>query len=95
MFPNRKYRIIDYETTGSNVAGHLFDIVLQASSSNTFYEVASAVERSGETYFANRNAKLYEWQIWYDINGNGKGTIIRMIDEHGNDLPFDFKKYAI
>ena len=44
---------------------------------------------------------LSKWQIWYDIENNEqkyswidnkcKGVIYRMIDEYGNDCPYDFK----
>ena len=45
---------------------------------------------------------MEKWQIWYDVNNdttkyewadstNGKGVIYRMIDEWGNDCPYDFK----
>jgi hypothetical protein len=51
-------------------------------------------------YFANSN--LAAWQIWYSLDNdaerfawadaeNGKGVIYRMIDEFGNDCPYDFK----
>ena len=51
-------------------------------------------------YFSSCN--LEAWKIWYcldnDINrfgwadeDNGKGVIYRMIDEWGNDCPYDFK----
>ena len=60
-------------------------------------------------YFADAN--LNAWKIWYCLDNddtrykwadteNGKGVIWRMIDEWGNDCPYDFKnvqfkRYAI
>ncbi len=52
------------------------------------------------TYFAT--SRLEAWQIWYSLDNdaerfawadatNGKGVIYRMIDEHNNDCPYDFK----
>ena len=51
-------------------------------------------------YFAH--ARLNKWKVWYDLDNdptqylwadseNGKGIIYRMIDEWGNDCPYDFK----
>ena len=51
-------------------------------------------------YFAK--AQLHKWKVWYDLDNdttkyhwadsvNGKGVIYRMIDEWGNDCPYDFK----
>ena len=79
---------------------HPFDIVLRAISSNKFSENARALLHSGDTYFANSN--LNSWQLWYCFENDvdrfewadtltGKGVIYRMIDEFGNDLPYDFK----
>ena len=60
-------------------------------------------------YFADAN--LNAWKVWYCLDNddtrykwadteNGKGVIWRMIDEWGNDCPYDFKnvqfkRYAI
>ena len=79
---------------------HPFDIVLRAISNNKFSENARVLLHSGDTYFANSN--LNSWQLWYCFDNDsvrfewadtltGKGVIYRMIDEFGNDLPYDFK----
>ena len=85
----------------SRSAGHQFDIIVRAISGSTLSELASASLHESDTYFATQN--IGAWQIWYDINndttkydwavtdGTGKGVIYRMIDEHQNDLPYDFK----
>lgn len=104
------YRITDYVTKVNgkvnNVsdvarsAEHAFDVIVLATSNNTFCEEASAILHSGDTYFANSDLKA--WKLWYcfenDTNRfewadttNGKGVIYRMIDEFENDLPYDFK----
>ena len=98
------YRIIDYVTTTSqentSSAGHPFDVIVLATSENTLSEEAKAIQHNGDEYFNTSN--LNAWKIWYsldnDTNGfewadatNGKGVIYKMIDEHGNDCPYDFK----
>ena len=63
-------------------------------------EKALAILHDGDTYFTN--AKLQGWQLWYCLDNditrfawadatNGKGVVYRMIDEFGNDCPYDFK----
>lgn len=84
----------------SRSAGHQFDIIIQALSSSTLSDTGTASLHSGDTYFANCN--LGAWKVYYDIENdtnkykwadttNGKGVIYRLIDERGNDLPYDFK----
>ena len=88
------------ETAQFRSAGHAFDLLLQALSNNTLSAKAAALPHADDTYFAG--VELDKWQIWYDINNdtakynwadaeNGKGVIYRMIDEHNNDCPYDFK----
>lgn len=110
LVAGQQYRITDYVTTTNgtinNVAnlsrsvGHPFDIVVEATSTNTFSEDARALMHSGDNYFAN--CKLTAWKLCYcfdnDTNRfewadttNGKGVIYRMIDEFGNNIPYDFK----
>lgn len=104
LIPGQSYKITDYTTTtglaNTSVAGHDFDIVVVANSISTLDCKAKAIQHSGDTYF-NGDA-LSRWQIWYDIDNElnkynwadyttGKGVIYRMIDEVGNDCPYDFK----
>ena len=97
-----KYRITDYVPTfksGLKSGGHQFDIIVTAESSSSLKSKAQAVQHDGDAYFSE--CKLYDWEIWYDIendtsryqfaNSEGKGYIYRMIDEYGNDVPWDFK----
>ena len=101
------YRIVDYETTVANdeearSAGHVFDLIVRAISSDTLSEEAYAIqsERDTDGYFSNAN--LNAWQVWYCLDNdttrfqwadeeNGKGVIYRLIDEWRNDCPYDFK----
>ena len=89
---------------GTRSAGHVFDIIVTADSTFTLNEVARAVQHVGDTYFSNVNSPcdLNAWKIWYCLDNdttrfawadstNGKGVIYRMIDEHNNDCPYDFK----
>ena len=104
LIPNSSYRITDYTTTTAQVdttsAGHDFDIIVTALSTNELSEIASCVRKSGDTYFTN--AKLEAWEIKYCINNdttkfawadnvNGKGVIYYMKDEWNNECPYDFK----
>ena len=104
LIPGRQYRIIDYTCTtsaaGTKSAGNVFDIIVTADDASTINEVARAVKHDGDTYFTE--CDLNAWKIWYCIDNdtdrfvwadatNGKGVIYRMIDEFGNDCPYDFK----
>lgn len=98
------YRITDYEFTTKQVetksAGHVFDIIVLATSENQLSELARAIQHEGDTYFDGN--ELGAWELWYDLDNdttkyewadatNGKGVIYRMIDEKRNDCPYDFK----
>ena len=105
--PGQWYRITDYMTTVVNdtearSAGHPFDLLVMATSSNTLSEEAKAIKSSRDSndYFADAN--LNAWKVWYCLDNdttrfqwadteNGKGVIWRMIDEWQNDCPYDFK----
>lgn len=98
------YRITDYVATTtdsqSRSAGHQFDILVYAKDAATLSEEGSACLHSGDVYFANTNFRA--WKVWYCLDNdtsrfswadttNGKGVIYRLIDEWGNDVPYDFK----
>ena len=104
LIPSSSYRITDYTTTtvqaDTQSAGHDFDVIVTALSTNELSENAKCVRNSGDTYF--ENAKLEAWEIKYCINNdtnrfawadsvNGKGVIYYMKDEWGNECPYDFK----
>ena len=99
------YRITDYVATVANdtearSAGHAFDVIVVATDTNKLGEQAMAALHEGDTYF--EGCKLEAWRLMYCIDNdtdrfawadeeNGKGVIWRMVDEWGNDAPFDFK----
>ena len=98
------YRITDYVATtiqeGTQSAEHPFDILIRAISENELESKVSAILHRGDEYFANND--LSAWELWYSLDNdtsrfawadevNGKGVIFRMIDEFGNECPYDFK----
>lgn len=107
LSPGRLYRITDYVTVVNSAtndvrsAGHQFDIIVEALNENTLSEQAHAIWNKSENgrYFDGEN--LNAWQLWYCLDNdkdrfewaadNGTGVIYRMIDEYGNDCPYDFK----
>lgn len=108
LVPGAFYRMTDFVTTAVDEretaqfrsAGHPFDLLLQALTTNKLSAKAAALPHADDTYFAD--VELDKWQVWYDINNdttkynwadaeNGKGVIYRLIDEHNNDCPYDFK----
>ena len=108
LVPGMQYRITDYVCTtitqDTQSAGHVFDIIVTADDERTLNAKARAIHHEGDTYFTKSD--LAKWQIWYDLNNdqtrygwsdeaNGKGVIYRMIDEYGNDCPYDFKNIQI
>lgn len=104
LTPGIQYQITDYVTTSTEseteCAGHLFDIIVTADSTDKLSELARACQHEGESYFANSN--LAAWQLKYCLDNdtdrfgwadeeNGKGVIYRLTDERNNSCPFDFK----
>ena len=98
------YRITDYRATtitaDTSAAGHGFDILAVAIDGSHLSEECMAARREGDTYF--KYANLSAWKVWYSLDNdtarfawadtaNGKGVIYRLIDEYGNDCPYDFK----
>lgn len=106
LVPGRSYRITDYVATTAQAdtrsANHPFDIVVMAISETTLSEDAKAVLHEGDTYFSGAGAKLESWVVKYCFDNdtsrfawadpvNGKGVIYLLIDEHDNNVPYDFK----
>ena len=103
LIPGMFYRITDYITTTvqeyTQSANHKFDIIVKALDKSTLDEEANAIQSENDEYFINNN--LSGWQVWYTLDNdtsrfawvdeNGKGVIYRLIDEFGNDIPYDFK----
>lgn len=107
LLPGHLYRINDYVTWVANdpearSVGHPFDVVVMALDEATLSERAWAMRSARDTEGYFDNAKLEAWQVWYCLSNdtsrfywadetNGKGVIYRLIDEWGNDCPYDFK----
>lgn len=106
LIPGGLYRITDYITTttqeDTRSVGHLFDVIVFAIDNCTLSEEARVAYHEGDLYFTQSASNLSAWKIWYCLNNdverfvwadvdNGKGVIYRMIDEYGNDCPYDFK----
>ena len=105
LVPGQQYRITDYRCTtiqpDTRARDNKFDIIVTADSINTLNEEARVIRHEEyNTYFDN--CDLNVWKIWYSFDNdtnrfswadstNGRGVIYRMIDEHGNDCPYDFK----
>lgn len=82
------------------VKNYYFDIVVVALSSNEISEQAYAVHssRDVEGHFTNRN--LSAWKIYYRLENKhdfwvipntAKGVIYKLINEYGNEAPYDFE----
>lgn len=101
------YLITDYLTTtnqkNTKSGDHPFNLLVFATSEYTLHPIAAAVKPEGKEaqYWDEVGADLSRWLIWYDIENNtekyawavdkGYGVIYRLIDEWGNDCPYDFK----
>lgn len=105
LIPGLWYRITDYKTTttqtDTSVGNVQFDILVLATSEDTLSEEAKAVRHEGDSHLPT-DTQFNAWKIWYCLDNdtsrffwadeeNGKGVIYRMIDEFGNDCPYDFK----
>ena len=104
LVPGMKYRIIDYVTStaaeNTQSAGHMFDIVVTALDESHLDEKASATHSVRDTAGYFSNADLGAWDIRYKLDpdpdtyewttANDTGVIYRMIDDKGNDCPYDF-----
>lgn len=103
LIPGMQYRITDYVATTkqaeSQSAGHPFDIIVTANDNHTLSEDARAVQHEGDTYFSNCNLEAWKLKYcvdndanrWFWATTDGKGVIYQMIDEHHNEMQYDFK----
>lgn len=103
------YRITDYETvvTGDSLTTapeHGFDLIVLATSSNSYSNKCWATPTDRYQYPPYPNCQLGKWQIWWSHERTNqiwvpeaghKGVIYRMIDEWGNDCPYDFKSIML
>ena len=106
LIPEQEYAICDYTALFhpsylTTSAGHIFSVIVKASSNSTFYAEARADQSKLDVdkYFSKSD--LSQWKIWYDLSGSyytgpvphggHRGVIYRMIDEFGNEANYDFK----
>ena len=87
--------------------GKKFDIIVTALSGHELSEEAFAVSSDNGDGMTDEkdslnDSRIRAWKIWYCVSNDisrfgwadtqkGKGVIYRMIDEFGNDAPYDFK----
>jgi hypothetical protein len=74
-----------------------FHIIVTATSEKTLSEEARMVNAGSEYY----DSSVDKWKIWYCLDNDSNcfevgshsstGVIYRMIDDYGNDAPYDFK----
>ncbi len=96
--------IVDVETLQGirnvNIENLNIDREAKTAITEDFDSTELATEGLQYNYFQNSN--LSAWKVWYSLDNdkdrfawadseNGKGVIYRMIDEHNNDCPYDFK----
>ena len=104
LYPGATYRITDYICSSSDantaVASNKFDILVKAIDTNKLSEHCGAMRNASDTYFPTVT-DFDAWEVWYCLDNDtarfgwasisGKGVIYRLIDEFGNDCPYDFK----
>ena len=102
LLPQHRYLMYFQTKTNPNnnayqaVTGNLWTIVLTAISAREF-----APEVEVYSYSRSQHSDVSKWKAWYSFDNNtnnfpwadpnGQGVIYRLIDEYGNDCPYDFK----
>lgn len=82
-----------------------FDVIVEAISKNQLSEEGRVIENENEIG-GGVIENCSKWKIWYCLDNDTErfdwvdnpfntGVIYRMIDEHGNDCPYDFKSLVI
>ena len=83
LIPGVQYRITDYAftttTPNSSSAGHAFDVIVTADSTNVLNENARATKHEGDAYFADSN--LAAWKLKYCIDNDV--TRFKWADNYG------------
>lgn len=83
--------------------GPLYDIVVLAISPNELSEEARATHHiNDDGTIVLESSEIESWKVWYCIDNDtdrfswaysgGLGVVYRLIDEFGNDCPYDFKE---
>lgn len=84
----------------SDSAKHKYDVFLTALSESTLDSKVRLTKPSdvNDTYFADNNTDPEKWYAEFDLYGDkykwaakNSAQITRLIDEFGNDCPYDFK----
>ena len=105
LLPGKWYRITDYKTTTNTTntqsANHVFDILVMAVYRNALSEIAFVTKNASDTYFSS--CELQAWELRYCLDNDknrfawalntaeGRGVIYYMKDEYNNEAPYDFK----
>ena len=104
LYPGATYRITNYKCSSSDanttVANSKFDILVKAIDTNKLSEHCGAMRTASDTHFPTVT-NFDAWEVWYCLDNDttrfgwastrGTGVIYRLIDEFGNDCPYDFK----
>lgn len=96
------YRLTDYNV--KDLTSCKFDILILATDTNVLSEECRAIAKEDSN---PHNCNFDAWKIWYCLEDDGTkygwnlctdgyhGVIYRMIDEWGNDCPYDFKNVKV
>lgn len=96
------YRLTDYNV--KDLTSCKFDILILATDINVLSEECRAIAKEDNN---EHNCNFDAWKIWYCLEDDGTkygwnlctdgyhGVIYRMIDEWGNDCPYDFKNVKV
>ena len=104
LYPGATYRITNYKCSSSDtnaaVVNVKFDILVKAIDTNKLSEHCGVMRNASDAHFPAAT-NFDAWEVWYCLDNdttrfgwastNGKGVIYRLIDEFGNDCPYDFK----
>ena len=104
LYPGATYRITDYKCSSSDTnttaVSNTFDILVKAIDTNKLSEHCGAMRNASDTHFPTVT-DFDAWEVWYCLDNDttrfgwastsGRGVIYRLIDEFGNDCPYDFK----
>ena len=95
LVPGYIYRLTDYVCVPANPAtqasaGHQFDILFLAISTNKLHKKCFADHHEGDAYFANSDLSKWDLDVSFDAT-TGVVTVTRMRDEFENECFFDFK----
>jgi len=89
----------------TRAVSHPYDIIVTADDVNKLNESARACLHEGDNYYSAEgySANLKAWEVKYCLDNdanrfawadetNGKGVVYYLMDEKGNECPYDFKQ---